>query len=122
MSRARAAIILAAGQGTRMKSDLPKVLHQIGGRPMIDGVVAAVKGAGVSRVIVVLGANTPALNDHIAKTLGADAIAVQDPPLGTGHAVRAAEQALSGFDGDVVVLYGDGPLIPAKRIEELFAV
>ena len=122
MSRARAAIILAAGQGTRMKSDLPKVLHQVGGRPMLDWVVAAVKGAGVSRVVVVVGANTPALNEHVTKTLGANSIAVQDPPLGTGHAVRAAEQALSDFDGDVIVLYGDGPLIQAKRIEELFAV
>ncbi len=88
MSRARAAIILAAGQGTRMKSDLPKVLHQVGGRPMLDWVVAAVKGAGVSRVVVVVGASAPALNEHVTKTLGADAIAVQDPPLGTGHAVR----------------------------------
>ena len=57
MSRARAAIILAAGHGTRMKSDLPKVLHQVGGRPMLDWVVAAVKDAGVSRVIVVVAAN-----------------------------------------------------------------
>ena len=122
MSRARAAIILAAGQGTRMKSDLPKVLHQVGGRPMLDWVVAAVKGAGVSRVVVVVSANTPALNEHVAKTLGTDAIAVQDPPLGTGHAVRAAAPALADFDGDVVVLYGDGPLIQSKRIEELFAV
>ena len=122
MSRARAAIILAAGQGTRMKSDLPKVLHQVGGRPMLDWVVAAVKGAGVSRVVVVVSANTPALNEHVANTLGTDAIAVQDPPLGTGHAVRAAAPALADFDGDVVVLYGDGPLIQSKRIEELFAV
>ena len=122
MSRARAAIILAAGQGTRMKSDLPKVLHQVGGRPMLDWVVAAVKGADVSRIVVVVGAGAPALNEHVTKTLGTGAIAVQDPPLGTGHAVRAAEPALADFDGDVVVLYGDGPLIQSKRIEELFAV
>lgn len=122
MSRARAAIILAAGQGTRMKSDLPKVLHQIGGRAMLDWVIATVQGAGVSRIVVVVGANTPALNEHVSKKLGAGAIAVQDPPLGTGHAVRAAETALAGFDGDVIVLYGDGPLIQSKRVEELFGV
>ena len=64
------AIILAAGKGTRMKSDLPKVLHQVGGRAMLDWVVAAVGAAGVSRIVVVVGANTPLLNEHIAKTLG----------------------------------------------------
>jgi len=122
MSRARAAVILAAGQGTRMKSDLPKVLHQVGGRPMLDWAIAAVRGAGVSRIVVVVGRAAPALNAHVEKTLGANAVAVQDSPLGTGHAVRAAEPALADFDGDVVVLYGDGPLIQSPRIEELFAV
>jgi bifunctional UDP-N-acetylglucosamine pyrophosphorylase/glucosamine-1-phosphate N-acetyltransferase len=121
MSRARAAIILAAGQGTRMKSDLPKVLHQVGGRAMLDWVVAAAQGAGVERVVAVVGANSPALKAHVGKALGESAIAVQDAPLGTGDAVRAAQTALADFDGDVVVLYGDGPLIPSPRIEELFA-
>jgi bifunctional UDP-N-acetylglucosamine pyrophosphorylase/glucosamine-1-phosphate N-acetyltransferase len=122
MSRARAAIILAAGHGTRMKSDLPKVLHQVGGRAMLDWVIATVQGAGVSRIVVVVGANAPALNEHVAKRLGPGAIAVQDPPQGTGHAVRAAEKALGDFDGDAIVLYGDGPLIQSKRVEELFSV
>jgi bifunctional UDP-N-acetylglucosamine pyrophosphorylase/glucosamine-1-phosphate N-acetyltransferase len=121
MSRTRAAIILAAGQGTRMKSDVPKVLHQVGGRPMLDWAVAAVRGARVSRIVVVVAKAAPALNAHVEKTLGTGAVAVQDPPLGTGHAVRAAEAALGDFDGDVVVLYGDGPLIEAARVEELFA-
>jgi bifunctional UDP-N-acetylglucosamine pyrophosphorylase/glucosamine-1-phosphate N-acetyltransferase len=105
-----------------MKSDLPKVLHQVGGRAMLDWVIATVQGAGVSRVVVVVSANTPALNDHVTKKLGAGAIVVQDPPLGTGHAVRAAEQALGDFDGDAIVLYGDGPLIQSKRVDELFAL
>jgi len=121
MSRARAAIILAAGQGTRMKSDLPKVLHQVGGRAMLDWAIAAVRGAGVSRIVVVVSKSAPALSAHVERVLGAGAIAVQDPPLGTGHAVRAAASALSDFDGDVVVLYGDGPLIQSSRVEELFA-
>jgi bifunctional UDP-N-acetylglucosamine pyrophosphorylase / glucosamine-1-phosphate N-acetyltransferase len=120
MSRARAAIILAAGQGTRMKSDMPKVLHQVGGRAMLDWVVAAVRGAGVTRIVVVVGASTPALNAHVEKTLGAASVAVQDPPLGTAHAVRAAEAALADFEGDAIVLYGDGPLIQSSRVAELF--
>jgi bifunctional UDP-N-acetylglucosamine pyrophosphorylase/glucosamine-1-phosphate N-acetyltransferase len=120
MSRARAAIILAAGQGTRMKSELPKVLQQVGGRPMLDWAIAAVRGAGVSRIVVVVGKSTPTLNAHVEKALGAGALAVQDPPLGTGHAVRAAQAALADFDGDVIVLYGDGPLIQAARIAEMF--
>lgn len=122
MSRARAAIILAAGQGTRMKSDLPKVLHRVGGRAMLDWAVAAAQGSGASRTVVVIGAHAPQVGAHVSKTLGAGATAVQDPPLGTGHAVRAAEQALAGFDGDVVITYGDAPLITAARMEELFAL
>lgn len=120
MSRARAAIILAAGQGTRMKSDLPKVLHQVGGRAMLDWVVAAAQGVGAQRVVVVTGAHAPQVREHAAKRLGESSLAVQDPPLGTGHAVRAAEQALSGFDGDVVVLYADAPLITAHSLMALF--
>ncbi|MFT3727104.1 MAG: bifunctional UDP-N-acetylglucosamine diphosphorylase/glucosamine-1-phosphate N-acetyltransferase GlmU [Terricaulis sp.] len=120
MNRARAAIILAAGQGTRMKSELPKVLHQVGGRAMLDWAIASVRGAGVSRIVVVVSKSAPALNAHVEKALGANSIAIQDPPLGTGHAVRAAEQALADFDGDAVVLYGDGPLIQASRVGELF--
>jgi bifunctional UDP-N-acetylglucosamine pyrophosphorylase/glucosamine-1-phosphate N-acetyltransferase len=105
-----------------MKSDLPKVLHQVGGRTMLDWVISTVQGAGVSRIVVVVGATAPALNEHVTKKIGANAVAVQDPPLGTGHAVRAAEPALADFDGDVTVLYGDGPLIQSKRVDELFAL
>ncbi|GIK49490.1 MAG: bifunctional protein GlmU [Alphaproteobacteria bacterium] len=122
MSRARAAIILAAGQGTRMKSDLPKVLHEVGGRAMLDWAIAAAAGVGAARTIVVTGVHSPAVGEHAARTLGPDAVAIQDPPLGTAHAVRAAEQALAGFDGDIVVLYGDAPFVPAERIEQMFAL
>lgn len=120
MSRARAAIILAAGQGTRMKSDLPKVLHAVGGRPMIDWAIAAASEIGAARIVVVTGAHAPAVGDHVTAKLGSGAVAVQDPPLGTAHAVRAAEGALADFDGDVVVLYGDAPFVPADRLERLF--
>ena len=116
----RAAVILAAGQGTRMRSSLPKVLHSVGGRAMVDWSVDLAKAAGCARVIVVCSPAGVAVQDHVAATLGRDAIAIQDPPLGTGHAVLSAKDALKDFDGDVVVLYGDTPLIPISAVEDLF--
>ncbi|MGE0741857.1 MAG: bifunctional UDP-N-acetylglucosamine diphosphorylase/glucosamine-1-phosphate N-acetyltransferase GlmU [Hyphomonadaceae bacterium] len=122
MSRARAAIILAAGQGTRMKSDLPKVLHQVGGRAMLDWAIASAAQVGAARTIVVTGAHAPVVGEHVTTTLGPGSVAIQDPPLGTAHAVRAAEAALAGFDGDVIILYGDAPFVPPQRLEEMFAL
>ncbi|MEM8615603.1 MAG: bifunctional UDP-N-acetylglucosamine diphosphorylase/glucosamine-1-phosphate N-acetyltransferase GlmU [Pseudomonadota bacterium] len=116
----RAAIILAAGQGTRMKSDLPKVLHAVGGRPMLDWSIDLARRVGCSRILVVCSPNGQAVQDHVADVLGPAAIIIQDPPLGTGHAVRCAETAMAGFQGDLVVLYGDTPLIPALAVEHLF--
>ncbi|MEM7494428.1 MAG: bifunctional UDP-N-acetylglucosamine diphosphorylase/glucosamine-1-phosphate N-acetyltransferase GlmU [Pseudomonadota bacterium] len=117
---ARAAIILAAGQGTRMKSDLPKVLHNVGGRAMLDWSIALAERVGCERTVVVCSQTAMAVHAHVEAALGADAIAIQDPPLGTGHAVQAAQDALADFAGDVVVLYADTPLIPASAIEALF--
>ncbi|WP_300392085.1 bifunctional UDP-N-acetylglucosamine diphosphorylase/glucosamine-1-phosphate N-acetyltransferase GlmU [Henriciella sp.] len=116
----RAAIILAAGQGTRMKSSLPKVLHKVGGQPMLDWSIDLARKVGCSKIITVISPNTPELKEHAEASLGHGATAVQDPPLGTGHAVRSAEKALKGFVGDVIVLYGDTPLIPASAVESLF--
>jgi len=118
---ARAAVILAAGQGTRMKSDLPKVLHPVGGRAMIDWSIALARAAGCTRIVVVCGPDQSKLHAHVEAVLGQEAIAIQERALGTGHAVRAAEAQLSGFEGDLVVLYGDTPLIPVDAIEALFA-
>ncbi|MEL7232748.1 MAG: NTP transferase domain-containing protein, partial [Pseudomonadota bacterium] len=117
---ARAAIILAAGQGTRMKSDLPKVLHPVGGRAMLDWSIDLAKRVGCERIIVVCSDAGEAVQDHVRAVLDGDAIAIQDPPQGTGHAVQCAEDALQDFVGDVVVLYGDTPLIPAMAIEAVF--
>ncbi|NJC42120.1 bifunctional UDP-N-acetylglucosamine pyrophosphorylase/glucosamine-1-phosphate N-acetyltransferase [Brevundimonas alba] len=117
----RAAIILAAGQGTRMKSPLPKVLHPVGGRAMLDHAIDAAEALGCERIVVVVGAHSPEVRDHVVKRLGEDAIAVQDPPLGTGHAVRAAEAVLGEFVGQVVITYGDVPLLTAADIEPVFA-
>jgi len=116
----RAAIILAAGQGTRMKSSLPKVLHKVGGRSMVDWSIDLARRSGCEKIVVVISKTSEKLRDHIEFQLGKDAIAIQDPPLGTGHAVQAAQSALEGFSGDLVVLYGDTPLIPPQPIEELF--
>ncbi len=117
---ARAAIILAAGQGTRMKSPVPKVLHKVGGRAMLDLAIDAAEALGCERVVVVVGNHSPEVRAHVEKRLGATAIAVQDPPLGTGHAVRAAEEAMKGFEGTVVITYGDVPLLKGGDIEPAF--
>ena len=116
----RACVILAAGQGTRMKSPTPKVLHRIGGRAMLDWVIDVGQALGCDPIVVVVGAGAPAVEAHVKARLGAAAIAVQDPPLGTGHAVLAAKDALAGFEGDVLVNYADGPLLGAAEIEPLF--
>jgi len=119
MGRSRAAIVLAAGKGTRMKSALPKVLHGVGGRTMLDWALSLAKDCGCDRIVVVYGAHAPEVGDA-AKNAGATAI-LQDPPLGTGHAVAAAKDALADFEGDLVVLYADTPLVQADTVRRAFA-
>ena len=116
----RAAVILAAGQGTRMKSPLPKVLHPVGGCAMLDHAIDAAEALGCERIVVVVGTHSPVVGERVRARLGEAAVAVQDPPLGTGHAVLAAREALAGFDGDVVVSYADCPLLQAADIAPLF--
>jgi bifunctional UDP-N-acetylglucosamine pyrophosphorylase/glucosamine-1-phosphate N-acetyltransferase len=118
----RACVILAAGQGTRMKSPLPKVLHRVGGRAMVDWVIDAAQAMGCDPIVVVISPAAPALRAHVAARLGEAAIAVQEQALGTGHAVLAAKAALAGFGGDVLVNYADGPLLGADEIEPLFSL
>src|SRR5688500_7444801 len=109
MSRPLAAVILAAGKGTRMKSDLHKVLHPIAGRPMIEHLLDGVEALGAERVVVVVGDRREQLEAALDRR---DVqFAVQEPQLGTAHAVLQAEQALAGFDGDVLLLSGDVPFI-----------
>jgi len=119
MTRPTAAIILAAGQSTRMKSAKSKVLHEIGGRSLLAHVLATCEGLKLDRIAVVSG---PDGEDVRAATEGAGALSViQDPPLGTGHAVLAAKDAIANFKGDLVILYGDTPLIEAGTIEQMFS-
>lgn len=120
-TRKVAAVILAAGHGTRMKSSAPKVLHAVGGRSMLAHVMAAAEALAPERLAVVIGAQAPIVGDA-AKAIRADvAVAVQNPPRGTGDAVRQAAPALSGFSGVVLVLYADTPLVTPATLTSLAA-
>ncbi|MFM8753144.1 MAG: bifunctional UDP-N-acetylglucosamine diphosphorylase/glucosamine-1-phosphate N-acetyltransferase GlmU [Phenylobacterium sp.] len=119
---ARAAVILAAGQGTRMKSPIPKMLHRVGGRTLLDRVIDTVLETGCERVVVVVGTHSPEVRRLVEVRLGPAAVAVQDPPLGTGHAVLAAGPALADFDGDVMVVNGDCPLLQPVDLDPLFSL
>jgi bifunctional UDP-N-acetylglucosamine pyrophosphorylase / glucosamine-1-phosphate N-acetyltransferase len=115
----RAGIILAAGQGTRMKSAKAKVLHQVANLPLLGHVIAAMKAAGIGRIVVV---TAPGAEDvrAFAASQGAESV-VQDKQLGTGHAAACAADALKDFDGVLIVSYGDMPLVTAKTFAESFA-
>ena len=116
----RAAVILAAGHGTRMRSPTPKVLHKVGGRTMLDSAIDACEALGCARIVVVVGNHSPQVGEHVKTRLGADALAVQDPPLGTGHAVLATRDVLAGFKGDILVTNADCPLLTADDLKPLF--
>ncbi|MDF2569291.1 MAG: glmU [Sporomusa sp.] len=111
------AIILAAGKGTRMKSALPKVLHQVGGKPMVQQVLDAAKFAGAVKNVVIIGFGAQAVADALA---GQSEFAVQTEQLGTGHAVMQARKELADFDGTVMVLCGDTPLLTGELLKTLF--
>ena len=121
MSKAlsKAAVILAAGMGTRMKSATPKVLHKIAGLPILGHVIAGAKGAGATKIVVVTSPDGQAVRDY-AGTLGAEAV-IQDQQLGTGHAAQCARDALKDFAGVVAVTYGDMPLLTSKTFEASYA-
>ncbi|MBI2236461.1 MAG: bifunctional UDP-N-acetylglucosamine diphosphorylase/glucosamine-1-phosphate N-acetyltransferase GlmU [Magnetospirillum sp.] len=112
-----AVIVLAAGLGTRMRSALPKVMHPLAGRPMIRHLMDTVAGLDPDLVVAVIGPGMDSLASEVApwRTV------VQSERLGTGHAVMQARKHLSGFDGDVLVLYGDTPLIGGATLERMLA-
>ena len=113
-----AAIILAAGKGTRMKSALHKVLHPVAGRPMLLHLLASVEALQPARVVVVTGAG----REQVEAAVGTRAtVVVQEPQLGTGHAVAQAEAALADFDGVVLILYGDVPLVETATMARMVA-
>ncbi|MFA4966776.1 MAG: NTP transferase domain-containing protein [Candidatus Margulisiibacteriota bacterium] len=112
-----AAVVLAAGKGVRMKSDLPKVFHGLAGKPMIEHVVNTLKKIGVEKMFIVVGHKKELIIDHFR---GSDVRFVeQKEQLGTGHAVMQAEPYLKDFSGRVLVLAGDVPLLRSKTIQKL---
>lgn len=113
--RPLAAVVLAAGKGTRMKSDMHKVLHPIGGRPMILHLFATLEELGADRTVLVVGAG----KEQVTEALPHAVVAEQTEQLGTGHAVMMTRELLHDFVGDVLVLYGDVPLIPASVMQAM---
>ncbi len=117
--RALAVVILAAGKGTRMKSRRSKVLHEIAGRPMLDYSLSLAEALAAEHRVVVIGRDA----EQLEETFGGRAQLVrQAEQKGTGHAVQVAMQALAGFDGDVLIAYGDIPLLRPSSIERLIAL
>ena len=112
------AVVLAAGKGTRMKSDLPKVLHQVAGKPLLDHVLDTVAEVGIDHTVVVVGHKADLVRETCGRP-GLDFVR-QEPQLGTGHAVQVAEPALRS-GGYCVVLAGDVPLLRAATLRKLVA-
>jgi bifunctional UDP-N-acetylglucosamine pyrophosphorylase/glucosamine-1-phosphate N-acetyltransferase len=117
-----ACIVLAAGKGTRMKSNLPKVLHQIAGRSLLGHVLTTANAIGASSHCVIAGPDMQSVeNETLAHAPHAD-IAIQKDRNGTGHAVKMAKPALKEFDGKILILYGDVPLTRPQTLQELLEV
>jgi bifunctional UDP-N-acetylglucosamine pyrophosphorylase/glucosamine-1-phosphate N-acetyltransferase len=114
----RVAIVLAAGISSRMKTNTPKVLHEVCGRPMLAYVLDACRGAGVEKIYVVVGFGA----ELVKKQFESDTDVVwvqQEHQKGTAHAVLCCKEHLNGFDGETLVLCGDGPLIRAETLKEV---
>jgi bifunctional UDP-N-acetylglucosamine pyrophosphorylase/glucosamine-1-phosphate N-acetyltransferase len=109
-----AAVLMAGGLGTRMRSSVPKHFHPLLGRPMVDWIIAAGGDAGADPIVIVASPATRERFDGSGLT-----VAVQEEPLGTGDAVRCAKAALDGYDGDVLILSGDTPMLTASLLQEL---
>jgi len=110
-----AAVVLAAGKGTRMKSSLPKVMHPLAGRPMILHLLQTLDDEAISPVIVVAGPEM----DHLESILGSQKVVVQKERKGTGHAVDQTRDQLCNYKGDILVCYGDTPLISSKTFSRM---
>ena len=118
MTKKIACIILAAGKGTRMKSALPKPLHPVAGAPMVQHVIAAAEGLNPDRIVVVVGPDMP----EMVEAVRPHQTAVQATQNGTGGAALAAAGALKDFDGDVLVVFGDSPLITTASLQRMIDI
>ncbi|MDZ4163974.1 MAG: NTP transferase domain-containing protein [Smithellaceae bacterium] len=114
-----AALILAAGRGTRMKSDMAKVLHLLAGRPLLAYVVDAARGIGAGRIVAVVGHQA----EEVREAFRDDGLVFveQRPQLGTGHAVQVARKAFADFVGPVLILCGDVPLLKVETLRQFLA-
>lgn len=112
------AIVLAAGKGTRMKSDLPKVVFPVLNRPMIHWVIDALERAGVSRILAVLGYRSELVRETLQDRSRVE-FAIQDQQLGTGHAVQKCKELLRQGSGPILIVAGDSPLLQPESISDL---
>lgn len=118
-TRPAAVIVLAAGEGTRMRSSTPKVLHEVGGRSLVHHAVAAAVELGPENLVVVIGHGRERVSTHLSEVAPQAKVVIQDEQRGTGHAVECALVALPEIDGTVVVTYGDVPLLTGGTIAAL---
>ncbi|MCX6834303.1 MAG: NTP transferase domain-containing protein [candidate division Zixibacteria bacterium] len=120
MKQKKAAVVLAAGKGKRMKSDLPKVLHEINGRPIIQILLDRILPIGFDHVVLVIGHKGELVREALASY--PVAFVTQSEQLGTGHAVSMAREELAGFEGTTLIAAGDVPFLSRASIENLFEV
>ena len=111
-----ASLILAAGKGTRMKSKLPKVLHKVGGKAMVERVLETVQSLGTDKDVVIVGFGGNAVQDYLE---GRAEFVRQEEQNGTGHAVKMAQPVLGDYDGTILLLCGDTPLVTKESLEAL---
>ena len=114
-------VVLAAGQGTRMKSALAKVMHKVGGRSMLGHVLALAQSIGADQLAVVVGPGMEAVRAEALAIAPNAKVVVQEQQRGTADAVLAAREVLATHSGDVLVLYGDTPLLPSQTLDNLRA-
>ena len=114
-------VILAAGKGTRMKSDLPKVLHRVAHAPLLVHAMRSGASLEPERTVIVAGHGADAVKVAALEEDEDAQVVLQEEQLGTGHAVAQARDALAGFDGTVIVLYGDTPFIRGETLEKMIA-
>lgn len=110
------ALILAAGKGTRMKSELPKVIHTVNGIPMVQKIIKELEKINIEENILILGHK----KEEVLKTIGEVSYVVQTEQLGTGHAIMQAKEKLKDYEGDVMILCGDTPLLKSSTLENMY--
>ena len=120
MNQKLATVIMAAGKGTRMKSDLPKVLHLVNDRTMVSHVINLSKSVGSEKIILILGHKKELVIDSV-KNENIEYV-IQEPQLGTGHAVQQTYSLFKDFDSDVLVLSGDVPLLRESTINKMLEI